>query len=146
MEAVVTTPIGHGADVARAYMSVAKGRFDTIQIIASPAGPPSRVSPIAGYIPKPFKPILTMEDLPDKALSNVASYLEKTTRALLAAALSAPSTSWEKYDSTQTPCLASRTVSYRAHITIVGVTPEAPLRKSGSSWTFLMSTRVYAKG
>ena len=39
-----------------------------------------------------------MEQLSSKALSNVASYLDKTTRALFAVALTAPSSSWERFD------------------------------------------------
>ena len=51
-----------------------------------------------------------MENLPKKALSNVAAYLEKTTRALLAVALSAPSSSWGICGGTKTPSNASKIV------------------------------------
>ena len=51
-----------------------------------------------------------MEDLPKKALSNVASYLERTTRAIFAAALTASSSSWDCWASNKQPSLASKIV------------------------------------
>ncbi|KAL7533571.1 hypothetical protein ACHAXR_005315, partial [Thalassiosira sp. AJA248-18] len=51
-----------------------------------------------------------METLPKIALSNVAAYLEATTRALLAVALSAPSSSWRKCDWTKAPSSASKII------------------------------------
>ena len=51
-----------------------------------------------------------MENLPKNALSNVAAFLEKTTRALLAVALSAPSSSWGICGGTKTPSNASKIV------------------------------------
>ncbi|KAL7538242.1 hypothetical protein ACHAXR_008386 [Thalassiosira sp. AJA248-18] len=52
----------------------------------------------------------SMENLPKIALSNVAAYLEATTRALLAVALSAPPSSWEKCGWAKEPSSASKIV------------------------------------
>ena len=51
---------------------------------------------------------LSMENFPKNALSSVAAYLEKTPHALLAVALSAPSSSWEKCVWTKEPSRASK--------------------------------------
>eukprot|EP00581_Thalassiosira_minuscula_P015855 CAMPEP_0183716136 /NCGR_PEP_ID=MMETSP0737-20130205/10146_1 /TAXON_ID=385413 /ORGANISM="Thalassiosira miniscula, Strain CCMP1093" /LENGTH=333 /DNA_ID=CAMNT_0025945353 /DNA_START=1090 /DNA_END=2088 /DNA_ORIENTATION=+ len=51
-----------------------------------------------------------MENLPTKALSNVAEYLERSTRALLAVALSAPSSSWGKCGWLKEPSNAGKVV------------------------------------
>ena len=51
-----------------------------------------------------------MEHLPKNILSNIASYADNTTRVLLSVALTAPSSSWEKYGRNKTPSRASKIV------------------------------------
>eukprot|EP00571_Detonula_confervacea_P008621 CAMPEP_0172317976 /NCGR_PEP_ID=MMETSP1058-20130122/33479_1 /TAXON_ID=83371 /ORGANISM="Detonula confervacea, Strain CCMP 353" /LENGTH=511 /DNA_ID=CAMNT_0013032679 /DNA_START=40 /DNA_END=1576 /DNA_ORIENTATION=- len=51
-----------------------------------------------------------LEDLPDSLLTSISQYLSRTTRALLAVALTAHSSSWEKFGWKISPSKASKVV------------------------------------
>mmetsp|Transcript_9226 Transcript_9226/g.20815 ORF Transcript_9226/g.20815 Transcript_9226/m.20815 type:complete len:463 (-) Transcript_9226:687-2075(-) len=53
---------------------------------------------------------VSLEDLPESVLSAISLYLSKTTRALLAVALTAHSSSWEKFGWKISPSKASKVV------------------------------------
>ena len=54
---------------------------------------------------------LQIDNLPDAALVSIATYLSKTSRLLLSAALTAPASSWEKYDYKIEPPEASKIIA-----------------------------------